>query len=111
MRLHGRRAFQGVFDAGVRKRAGPLTVFTLPNALGRARIGLSVSRRVGGAVLRHRIKRRLREAFRLSQHDLPGAYDMVIVVYRHDVLPLGDYQQLLWQAVHALDKTWQRKAK
>lgn len=44
------------------------------------RLGLSVSRRVGSAVERHFWKRRLREAFRLAQYDLPPGFDYVIVV-------------------------------
>jgi len=49
------------------------------NELGYPRLGLTVSRRCGGAVERNRWKRLLREAFRLSQHSLP-AVDFVCVV-------------------------------
>lgn len=44
-----------------------------------ARLGLSVSRKVGGAVVRNRWKRLLREAFRLSQGELPRGVDLVVV--------------------------------
>ena len=42
------------------------------------RLGLSVSRKVGNAVVRNRWKRLMREAFRLSQYDLPARLDIVI---------------------------------
>lgn len=49
------------------------------NGLALARLGLSVSRKVGGAVARNRWKRLLREAFRLSRRELPPGVDLVIV--------------------------------
>jgi len=43
------------------------------------RLGLSVGRRYGNSVCRNRIKRLLREAFRLSRHELPEGYDLIVV--------------------------------
>lgn len=48
-------------------------------AEGSSRLGVITSRRVGGAVVRNRARRLLREAFRLHQHSLASAVDLVLV--------------------------------
>lgn len=73
----------GDFDRVYRKRCTAsdawLLVFACENGLTHARLGLSVSRKVGPAVVRNRWKRRLREAFRLNQHRFPPGMDLVVV--------------------------------
>ena len=108
-RLHGAKAFSAVFDAKLRKNAGPLTVFSVPNDADRHRLGLSVSRRVGKAVVRSRVKRMLREAFRLNRHGWPGSYDWVVVVRPHAPAELTDYARWLNTASQAADKEWARR--
>lgn len=56
-----------------------LLVFGCPNGLPHPRLGLSVSRKIGKAVVRNRWKRLLREAFRLSRQRLPAGIDLVVV--------------------------------
>lgn len=108
-RLHGKKAFAAVYDARARKNVGPLAVWGRPNDLDHPRLGLSVSRRVGNAVKRNRIKRLLREAFRLMQHDWPRGYDVVVVVRPHNTARLADYQRLLFSAVRSLHQEWERR--
>jgi ribonuclease P protein component len=110
-RLSGEKAFGAVFDARMKKNAGALAVFSRPNDLARTRLGLSVPRRVGTAVVRNQIKRRLREAFRLGQHDWPPGYDVVVVVRPHKPLALAQYQQLLGAAMMAAHAGWARRSR
>ena len=107
-RLGGRVAFREVFDAGCRASRGPLTVYVRRNELPHPRLGLSVSRRVGTAVRRNRIKRLVREAFRHLQHDLPAPYDFVVVIRPHEPLALADYQRLLSALLVRADAQWTR---
>ena len=55
-----------------------LVVKVCRNELPHARLGLSVSRRVGNAVIRNRWKRLIREAFRLSKANFPPGLDLVV---------------------------------
>ena len=89
MRLHGRRAFAAVYNARCRKQVGPIAICAVPNALAHCRLGLSVSRKVGIAVRRNRIKRLLREAFRLHLDEIPRGIDLVVIPRRAQRPSLG----------------------
>ena len=54
-----------------------------------ARLGLSVSRRIGNAVVRNAWKRRLREAFRVARQKIPAGHDYLVVVRSSGVPPGG----------------------
>ena len=101
--------FAAVYDARVRESRGPLMAYAKPNALGYPRLGMSVSRKLGTAVRRNRIRRLLREAFRLLQHDLPAGYDFVVVVRPHEPAMLADYQRLVSGLFVRLHQTWSRR--
>ena len=75
-----------------RKRSaadGVLVVYACENGLPHPRLGCSVSKKVGNAVVRNRYKRLFREAFRLSQHDLPAGVDLILIP-RHGPEPTLD---------------------
>ena len=105
-RLSGRPAFSAVFDARIRESRGPLTVYGLPNDLPAGRLGISISRKVGTAPKRNRIKRLLREAFRLMKHDWPRGYDLVVVVRPHETMTLAEYQKAMSGAVVKVHRKW-----
>ncbi len=78
LRLLQRSEFERVFAARNSARDSNFTIYGKGNDAGHARLGVTVSRRVGNAVMRNQWKRLVREAFRLTQHALP-AMDLVCV--------------------------------
>ena len=79
-RLLRRPDFERVYRGGKKHFTGSMTVFFLRRdpAEGGPRIGLTVGRVLGGSVVRNRIRRRMREAVRLSLGGLQVAVDLVL---------------------------------
>lgn len=78
LRVRGTRDFDRVMKTGVRVTDRAITLWAAANGLPHARFGLVVARRHGPAVARNRLKRILREAFRLSREALPPGIDLVV---------------------------------
>jgi ribonuclease P protein component len=73
------RQFQEVYDRRRSASDAGLIVYGRENGLAYTRVGLSVSRKYGGAVQRNRLRRLYREAFRLSKEQIPVGMDLVLI--------------------------------
>ena len=78
-RLRRTADFDRVYSSGKRHASRELTLIFAPSPAGTTRLGLSVGRRIGNAVVRNRVKRLLREAFRLNKHQVKKGYDILLV--------------------------------
>lgn len=73
------REFQRVYKRGQRKGGKVITVYALKNRLGSNRLGITVGKKFGNSVQRNRMKRLIRENYRLIGEKLCCGYDFVVV--------------------------------
>ena len=91
-REHLRRPvdFKRVYDRRRSVSSEFLIVYAAPNDLPHNRLGLSVSRKFGGAVQRNRMRRLFREAYRLTRQQMPAGLDIVLIPRSKVSPPLAD---------------------
>ena len=71
--------FRRLYAKGASAVCSRMVLYCRKNRRGHNRLGVTVSAKLGKAVVRNRIKRQLREVFRLTQPDLKQGYDVIIV--------------------------------
>lgn len=73
-----RGEFDAVYRAGQRRSSAHFTIFLRANALPHSRFGFSIKKALGSAVVRNRIRRRVREIVRCHRREIPSGWDIVI---------------------------------
>lgn len=99
-RLRRRADYLRSYRTGRRRHGAAVTVYFVPNQLGHPRLGITASRKVGNAVVRQRLKRRIREIYRrwkdrgtlppldVVVHLKPGAGKVEFAAFREELLRL-----------------------
>jgi ribonuclease P protein component len=102
-RLRNKSQFQKVFRHGRKQKSEAITLFLLKNKLSQNRFGISIGKKFGSAAKRNRMKRLVREAYRLNKQkflsgtageDL-GTFDIVVVIHHPKHSTLGEITQTL----------------
>lgn len=82
-RIRTSREFKAVFDKGKRVSLGLFLLIWMPSTYSCSRLGLVVSRKVGNAVTRNRVKRCMRAAFRLTSCIHQSPIDLVVLARKN----------------------------
>jgi ribonuclease P protein component len=105
--------FQRVYDRRRSVSDEQLIVYARDNDLPYNRLGLSVSRKFGGAVQRNRLRRLFREVFRLTKQNLPTGLDLVLIPRTREELSLAALMEampkLITQVAKKLAKDQQKE--
>ena len=71
--------FQVVYKKGKSYANKYLVMYVLPNNTEENRLGISVSKKVGNSVIRHRITRLIRESYRLQESRFQNGFDIIVI--------------------------------
>jgi ribonuclease P protein component len=96
------REFVQVYQRGKVATGRYCVLYFLPNQDNNTRVGISVSKKVGNSVVRHRLKRLYKEVFRLNYHGIKPGYDLVVIV-RKKAFSIG-FEQCQADFMHTLNK-------
>ena len=72
-------SFARVYREGKSKADHQIVMYQIENGLPYNRIGITVSKKIGNSVVRHRVKRIIKEAYRLHENEFQSGYDIVMI--------------------------------
>jgi ribonuclease P protein component len=79
-RVRKRRDFERAYEEGKKVVMPEFALFGRRNGLAHSRLGITTTRKLGGAVKRNRARRLVREAYRTHREQMPTGFDLVFVV-------------------------------
>lgn len=91
--LNRNEQFLNVYKKGKRSYHKYFTMYYIPNGLEFNRLGFKVSKKLAKAVKRNRIRRLLREGYRLSESNLKSGYDIILAA-REGALEVSDFSYI-----------------
>ena len=106
--LKNNREFKEVYSKGNSKATSNLVLYWYPNCKHKNRVGFSISKKIGKAVVRNKLKRRLKEIVRHNECYLKHGYDLVFIA-RKPVVNLN-FQQIKKDVIKLFKKSgiWKR---
>jgi ribonuclease P protein component len=103
--------FRRVFERRRSVSDSWLIVYACENDLPHLRLGLSVSRKFGQATHRNLLRRRYREAFRLTRHEMPTGLDLVLIPRTSEAPSLEELKRSLPKLVAQAARKLAREAR
>jgi ribonuclease P protein component len=99
--------FRRLFARGKSRVSRPLVLYASRNSLGRNRLGISTGVKLGCAVKRNRVRRRIREAYRLNEATFKQGFDLVVVARTRAVY--SDFSEICGALLSLADSLGLRK--
>lgn len=78
--LKKNRDFQNVYSCGKSYANKFLVMYIMENNIGKNRLGISVSKKVGNSVVRHHLSRLIKESYRLQEKYFRCGFDIIVIV-------------------------------
>ena len=101
--------FRRLYNAGKSAATGHIAVYCKRSRGGKSQLGITVSTKVGKAVVRNRVRRRLKEIYRLHEAEMRRGFDIVVVARTKS--PYATYRQLEADFLRLADKLGLRETR